>query len=240
MADPAEPDPRVTLITLRTLCRAEPGWSGLRARSRHSRRVLNPAKIGDSRSRDYASREPVLESKSHLRLLTPFDWRVLRAARLRALLDSPDAFTSSYAHESGWGEPEWRRRFDDGTWIVAHEDEKVIGLARSVGEPEQPSRHVESIWVAPTHRRRGVFRALLGAVVEIERRMGVTHLLVWVFEDNHDARRAYAAVGFEPTGERQFLPAFGRFERRLRLGIRRLSDSVPTGRPSAHIAAASN
>jgi|GEM_PF-6474107 len=32
-------------------------------------------------------------------------------------------------------------------------------------------------------------------------------------------RSAYQALGFEPTGERQYLPAFGRFERRLRLAL---------------------
>jgi RimJ/RimL family protein N-acetyltransferase len=43
-----------------------------------------------------------------------------------------------------------------------------------------------------------------------------------VLEDNHGAQRAYETLGFEPTGERQFLPALGRFERRLSLGIRHL------------------
>jgi GNAT superfamily N-acetyltransferase len=189
-------------------------------------RILNPAEIGHSRSREYASGEPVLELISHIQFLTQVDWQVLRAARLSALRDSPHAFTSSYAHESGWGEREWRQLLDAASWIVARDAEKLIGLAGSVGEPERPSaQHVESIWVAPTHRRRGVFRALLDAVVEIERPMGATHLLLWVLEDNHDARRAYEAVGFEPTGERQFLPGFGRFERRLTLCISRLLDS---------------
>jgi GNAT superfamily N-acetyltransferase len=166
-----------------------------------------------------------MESVLDLQLLTPVDWRVLRAARLRALLESPHAFTSSYANESRWGESEWRQVCDAATWVVAHEAGGVIGLARSVREPGRPSaRYVESAWVAPTHRRHGVFRALLHALAETERRVGVTDLLLWVLEDNHDAQRAYEALGFEPTGERQFLPAFGRFERRLRLGARRLLD----------------
>jgi hypothetical protein len=50
-----------------------------------------------------------MESTLELELLTPLDWRVLRAARLYALLDSPGAFTSSYAYESAWGEMEWQR-----------------------------------------------------------------------------------------------------------------------------------
>jgi ribosomal protein S18 acetylase RimI-like enzyme len=153
-------------------------------------------------------------------LLAPVDWPVLRRARLEALLDSPRAFASSFAHESRWEEPEWRRLFDAATWIVAREAQNVVGLARSVGEPGLPSaRHVESIWVEPTHRRLGVFRHLVHALAEIERRTGVTELLLWVLEDNHDAQRAYEALGFEPTGEQQFLPVAGRFEWRMRLGI---------------------
>jgi RimJ/RimL family protein N-acetyltransferase len=164
--------------------------------------------------------EPVMESTLEFDLLTPLDWRVLRTARLYALLDSPDAFTSSYAHESAWGELEWRRLFDAATWIVARDTQNVIGLAKSVSEPGRPaSRHVESAWVAPTHRRRGVLRTVLHRLVQINRLLGVTELMLWVLEDNHDAQHAYEALGFEPTGERQFLPAFGRFERRLRLGI---------------------
>lgn len=101
----------------------------------------------------------------------------------------------------------------------------MIGLAKSVSEPGRPARrHVESAWVAPTHRRRGVLRAVLHRLVQINRPTGVTELMLWVLEDNHDAQHAYEALGFEPTGERQFLPAFGRFERRLRLRISRARD----------------
>jgi GNAT superfamily N-acetyltransferase len=166
-----------------------------------------------------------LESTLELQLLRPVDWRVLKAARLRALRDSPHAFISCYEHELRLNESEWRSMFDASAWIVAREADNLVGLARSVGEPTRPlTRHVESIWVAPTHRRRGVFRALLSALADTERRMGVTDLLIWVLEDNQEAQRAYETVGFAPTGERQFLPALGRFERRLRLDIKWASD----------------
>jgi ribosomal protein S18 acetylase RimI-like enzyme len=161
-----------------------------------------------------------MESTLELDLLTPVDWRVLRAARLYALLDSPDAFTSSYAYELVWGEPEWQRVLRAATWIVAREAQNVIALAKSASEPGRPaSRHVESAWVAPTYRRRGVLRALLQGLVELEREAGVTDFLLWVLEGNHAAQCAYRSLGFVPTGERQFLPAFGQFERRLRLRI---------------------
>jgi GNAT superfamily N-acetyltransferase len=168
----------------------------------------------------------MMELTLTLNLLAPADWRVLRAARLEALLDSPAAFTSSYAREAQWGELEWLRVFDAATWIVAREDKSVIGLARTIGEPERPAmRHIESVWVRPTHRRRGVCRALLRSLADADQRVGVTDLMLWVLEDNHKAKCVYETVGFEPTGERQFLPAEGRFEHRLRLSIRRLTDS---------------
>jgi ribosomal protein S18 acetylase RimI-like enzyme len=159
-----------------------------------------------------------------LQLLAPADWRALRAVRLKALLDSPHAFASSYARESGWGEPEWRRQLDAATWVIARASEEVIGLARSISEPESPAiRHIESIWVAPTYRRQGVCRTLLRAIAEIECRKGVNDLLLWVLEDNSEAQCAYAALGFNATGEQQFLPTADRFEHRLRLGIEQLA-----------------
>jgi RimJ/RimL family protein N-acetyltransferase len=64
-----------------------------------------------------------------------------------------------------------------------------------------------------------VLRALLHRLAEIDRQTGVTELMVWVFEDNHDAQRAYQVLGFESTGDRQYLRAFGQFERQLRIEI---------------------
>ena len=163
-----------------------------------------------------------MESTLNLQLLSRVDWRVLKEVRLRALQDSPHAFMSCYVSELRLSDWEWRRMFDAATWIVARNADDVVGLARSVGDPARPwTRHIESIWVAPTHRRRGVCRALLSALADTERQMGVTDLLIWVLEDNHGAERAYEALGFEPTGEQQFLPALERFERRLRLDVRR-------------------
>jgi RimJ/RimL family protein N-acetyltransferase len=50
----------------------------------------------------------------------------------------------------------------------------------------------------------------------MERQVGVTDFLLWVLENNRAAQCAYQALGFEPTGERQFLAAFGQYEQRLR------------------------
>ena len=116
---------------------------------------------------------PVNGGLPRLEVSAPDDWRMLRAARLAALRDSPHAFTSTYAREAAWGDLKWRRLFKTSTWVVAREAQEVIGLAKSVKRPWRPSyRHVESVWVAPTHRRRGVLRALLYTLAETCRPMG--------------------------------------------------------------------
>jgi GNAT superfamily N-acetyltransferase len=170
----------------------------------------------------------------HLETLKPSDWRVLRDVRLEALLDSPHVFTSSYALESRWGQPEWLATFIDATWIVAREENRVIGLARSIREPKLPEvRYVESIWVAPIHRKRGVCRALLHDIAKREREAAVEELRLWVLEHNRDAYSAYLALGFEPTGAPHFLQAVQQCEQQLTLGIDRLLELETSRGPFA-------
>lgn len=156
-----------------------------------------------------------------IKLIGPDEWHVLRAVRLQALCDSPHAFASRYEAEVRWTEIQWRQQFAAATWVVAVGSGAVIGIAGLVAAHPCDGPHVESIWVAPTHRHLGVSRALLRALVDRERGNGARDLALWVFEDNHDAHRVYLRLGFVPTGERQPLPhAVGRFELRLRLEIR--------------------
>ncbi len=155
-----------------------------------------------------------------IRELQRSEWRILRDTRLRALLDSRRAFTSQYECEVRWPEHVWRRRFDAGTWVVAHHGDAVVGMAGLVdGHPGEP-RHLEGIWVAPSHRRQKVFSRLLDRVVAMARSDGLDWLALWVLEDNAVAREVYVRRGFVWRGKRQPLdPDESRVERRLWLPI---------------------
>jgi GNAT superfamily N-acetyltransferase len=153
-----------------------------------------------------------------IKLLAPEEWHVLRTIRLRALLDSPGAFMSYYETEARWGEAQWRKRFTAATWAVAIESGAVIGIAGLVDGNGGDGRHVEWTWVDPAYRRRGVFRALLEALVDLQSGNGGHDMALWVLENNYEAREVYAQLGFRPTGERQHLPD-DRYELRLRLPI---------------------
>jgi GNAT superfamily N-acetyltransferase len=154
----------------------------------------------------------MINAVSDIKLLDPDEWHVLRTTRLRALADSPHAFLSHYDAEARWTDEQWRQRLTGATWLVAMEAGAVIGIVGLVDE------HVEAIWVERAHRQRGVFRALLGALVDLESGNGARDLLLWVLEDNREARRVYARLGFQPTGERQRL-SDDRYELRLRLQV---------------------
>jgi ribosomal protein S18 acetylase RimI-like enzyme len=162
----------------------------------------------------------VINAVLDIKLLAPEEWHVLRITRLRALRDSPHAFLSGHEAEVGWSEAQWRRLLAHATWVVAIESGIVIGIAGVFDGSPCDGRHIESIWVAPTHRQRGVFRALLDALVSRERKNGTRSLALWVLETNFEARQAYKRLGFELTGERQPLPGpRDRYELRLRLEI---------------------
>jgi GNAT superfamily N-acetyltransferase len=160
----------------------------------------------------------VINAVLDIKLLAPEEWHVLRTIRLRALLDSPRAFMSLYETEARWSEAQWRQRFASATWVVAIESGVVIGIAGLVDGYASDGRHVEWTWVDPTHRHRGVFRALLKVLIDLEVGNGTCDIALWVLENNHGARLAYARLGFLPTGERQHL-SDDRYELRLRLQI---------------------
>jgi ribosomal protein S18 acetylase RimI-like enzyme len=72
--------------------------------------------------------------------------------------------------------------------------------------------------VAPTHRRRGVARRMLTAVLEDLVPDDVTQLALWVLDGNEAAVAVYRRLGFSSTGIVQPLDEAGmpgRSEERL-------------------------
>lgn len=63
----------------------------------------------------------------------------------------------------------------------------------------RPILNIHDIAVAPTHRGKGVGRALLKAVEEEARRLGCCKVTLEVRQDNETARTAYLRAGFKPT-----------------------------------------
>ncbi|HVB14862.1 MAG TPA: GNAT family N-acetyltransferase [Candidatus Dormibacteraeota bacterium] len=153
------------------------------------------------------------------------EWASFRDIRLRALASSPEAFSSTWSHESEFPESTWRERAVPSSsrqmWS-ARCGADWIGLVGAVREAAGQVQLV-SMWVHPSWRRQGVARALIAAVVAWHRLAGSSGIYLWVAVDNLAARNCYEVDGFRPTGARLPLPSD---PTRQRLEMRLGSDSA--------------
>jgi GNAT superfamily N-acetyltransferase len=60
----------------------------------------------------------------------------------------------------------------------------------------RPLINIHDIHVLPSHQRRGIAQALIGAVEDKARSLGCCKLSLEVQEHNHRARKTYATAGF--------------------------------------------
>jgi ribosomal protein S18 acetylase RimI-like enzyme len=138
-----------------------------------------------------------------IRRVTADEWRDYRAIRLAALLDTPDAFGSTYAdsvlHPDEW----WMER----TRLGAESDEQALYMAwddTPVGLAgtffDDPDWVVIAMWVDPAHRGEGLGRRLLDAVVDFQRAQGAAECVLGVVDGNDAARALYERYGFVDTG----------------------------------------
>ena len=138
-------------------------------------------------------------------------WAEFRELRLRSLLDSPDAFGSTYGEESSGTERGWRdwaagrwRGATAAAFIARRDDGTAVGTATGAEHDATPGvAHVYAMWVAPDARGAGVGRALLDAVTAWAADRGCTELQLRVTETNESARSFYEGAGFVDSGERE-------------------------------------
>jgi GNAT superfamily N-acetyltransferase len=131
----------------------------------------------------------------------------LRAIRLRALQDAPDAFGSTYEETVGRPPESWSKQLAELPTFVAVKDDLDVGMVRCArDEATAGTAWLISMWVAPDFRRTGLGGTLVDAVVEWARLHGVSRLLLDVADHNAPAIALYEKKGFEPNGKVSTLP----------------------------------
>lgn len=142
------------------------------------------------------------------------EWRALRALRLRALAEAPNAFGSTLARESAFPDDTWRERaaagaagLDRVTFIAEREDGQWCGLATGLADDPAPgAATLVGMFVAPEARGQGAAVALVEAVAEWARERNATRLDLFVTGTNSAAIALYRRCGFIDTGAREPLP----------------------------------
>jgi len=131
----------------------------------------------------------------------------LRAIRLRALADAPDAFGTTFEEAAARPAETWAQQLRELPSFVAVDDGLDVGMVRcQPDETRSDTALLISMWVAPAARRSGVGDALIDAAIAWARANGVTRLQLYVVDDNAPAIALYARKGFQPTGEVATMP----------------------------------
>lgn len=139
----------------------------------------------------------------------PDGWERVRATRMRALRDAPDAFWVTPVEEAARSPAEWRQRLegpDAATFLASHagEDVGIAVGARHHAHPEDAALY--AMWVAPRARGGGVGRALIDRVAAWARGRGFSGLRLDVGDHNVCALALYERLGFVPTGASAAFP----------------------------------
>jgi GNAT superfamily N-acetyltransferase len=132
------------------------------------------------------------------------EWRELRALRLRALADAPDAFGATLADAEAEPDEAWQERAEaDRVTIVAEVEGRLVGMAAGGTAPiDGSTAALYSMWVEPAQRGTGMAAAIVGAIVDWARRAGYQGLGLGVTTTNARAIAFYERLGFVDNGMR--------------------------------------
>ena len=130
----------------------------------------------------------------------PEDVDALRAIRLEALADSPDAYGETFAGASAWDDDTWAQKASQN-YYLAEVDRRVVGMARGDRfDGESQGRWLFGMYVAPSARGTGAAAGLVDAVSSWTAVEGESELRLMVTATMGRARAFYSKMGFAETG----------------------------------------
>ena len=147
-----------------------------------------------------------------VQLITAETALVFKAVRLQALQDAPTAFGSTYAEACTISDDEWVIRAAQCTTemsvgYLAMDGSKPCGIARATPDDQDPdTTWVESMWVAPSHRRLGIGSMLICKIVAWAEKRNIRALKLDVTSNNERAISFYQQLGFSMTGSAKPYP----------------------------------
>lgn len=135
-----------------------------------------------------------------LRRMRAGDAEAWRDLRLEALSLHPEAYGASHDDWTGRPLSDFADQLERGCVFAAFLGVEPVGCMALVLDGAEAE--IASVYVRPQHRRRGIARRLLGAVMSEARRGRVGRLSLIVAEQNEPALRFYRRAGFSPEKER--------------------------------------
>lgn len=140
--------------------------------------------------------------------LTPARAAEYRSLMLQAYADSPAAFTSTVAERELLALSWWESRVVNDVVLGAFDSERLIGVAGLRPERRERTSHKATLFgmfVAPSHRERGIGRALVDAVLDYAWSSPSLYVVqLTVSNSNTSAVRLYESCGFVRFGSEPY------------------------------------
>lgn len=143
-------------------------------------------------------------------IVRPFEaseWPLYKTLRLRALVESPDAFGSTFAVEALRTDEQWAERLTIASTsgqdlpLIALSNGEPAGLTWAKVEAANPTNvNLFQMWVAPEHRGQGIGRMLLDAAIHWARQRSSAWLSLGVTCADTPALHLYRNAGFVIVG----------------------------------------
>ena len=154
-----------------------------------------------------------------IRQTTPSDAPALRALRLRALADKPEAFGSDVSEDEAKPESVWVERCTptekSALFVAVDEGGALVGMTGIVCDGRVKTGHLGNIWgvfVAPEARGQKVGKRLIEAALAWGRERGLRRVSLTVETGNAPAIAVYLKAGFAVYGvDREVLLIDGKF-----------------------------
>jgi ribosomal protein S18 acetylase RimI-like enzyme len=141
--------------------------------------------------------------------MTVEGWERFREVRLRALLDTPDAFGRLHGEEADWEPALWHGRLADrdSDTFIAVQDRVDVGLVTVANySGKTGAAGLFGMWAAPDARGTGAATGLVQAGIAWAQVRGFERVLLDVADENPRAIAFYQRLGFLPTGLTGTLP----------------------------------
>lgn len=138
-----------------------------------------------------------------IRRTTEEDWPSLKATRLAALRDAPDAFGLTYAAAAAWTEADWRERAAclRADYVLAFDGTQAVGMAGGHAGADGEYELI-GMWVHSTYRGTPAAARLVDTVKRCAGAAGHQRIVLAVAPANIRAAAFYQRQGFTWLPER--------------------------------------
>jgi ribosomal protein S18 acetylase RimI-like enzyme len=131
------------------------------------------------------------------------DVETVRALRLHALLDAPEAFGSTYEREVAFPRSVWAERLSTpgNATLICEADGDSCGMVTVVRDDKDSQlAWLVGMWIVPTARGTGGADLLVTAALRWAEQDCLTTVRLHITDGNDHAERLYRRHGFNPTG----------------------------------------